>query len=299
LVVFDLVTAALLSWRVVLAHGAFLRQHCSLTAGLALVILYALLRIAPINHVEFGAAEMARLFLILSFAQRLSHNAASNENFSGWGPARTVAASLATTLHLSHFMLAPLVRRLYCRALGTFGLQQLSWNLKYETGLWDSPERSPETIRRVTDLCGGGKLVEFGCGKGELPRRLPSGTFSTYVGFDISDLAIAEAQAAATSSGLRNASFHQADMAKWTGNSGIQLILAEECLYYLNPCEQQAFLRKCCQSLSPTGKILVIVHDAIKHARTVITCRTLCHVLEDESIKTRTYLILAPKPDAT
>lgn len=55
-VVFALATSSVLAWRWLRAHGAFLCRHRSLTAGLALVVLYALLRMASINHVEFGTA---------------------------------------------------------------------------------------------------------------------------------------------------------------------------------------------------------------------------------------------------
>lgn len=51
-----LATAALLAWRFIRSHGKFLGRNRTLTTGLCLVILYAVLRITAINHVEFNSA---------------------------------------------------------------------------------------------------------------------------------------------------------------------------------------------------------------------------------------------------
>ena len=51
-----LATAALLAWRFVRSHGKFLCRNRTLTTGLCLVILYAVLRMIAINHVEFSSS---------------------------------------------------------------------------------------------------------------------------------------------------------------------------------------------------------------------------------------------------
>jgi cyclopropane fatty-acyl-phospholipid synthase-like methyltransferase len=187
------------------------------------------------------------------------------------------------------------MRRVCWRVMRLLGWKRLSWNDQYRRGEWNSDRRSANAIQRVIDLCRGGKLIEFGCGYGELPHFLPEGTFSSYVGLDISDVAIANARQLAKDRGLAGCEFCQMDMAEWSGDSGVSLIHIEECLYYLKEREQEDFLQVCCRSLAPQGRILVVVHDGVKHAHTLDTCRRVCAVAEEEVISTRIYLTLTRK----
>jgi cyclopropane fatty-acyl-phospholipid synthase-like methyltransferase len=188
--------------------------------------------------------------------------------------------------------LTELPKRAYWRVLRLFGHERNSWNKQYESGVWSSGQRSPQTVSLMAELCRGGKLIEFGCGEGELPHLLPAGSFSDYLGMDISDVAVGRAQARAAQAGLRNARFQQADMAKWEGASAVTAILAEECLYYLTPEQIEVFLSRACASLVPDGRIVIVVHSAVKHARTLNVCRQVCRVLEDKLHGGRAYLVL-------
>ena len=51
-----LATAALLAWHFVRSHWKFLGRNRTLTTGLCLVTLYAILRMSAINHVELSSA---------------------------------------------------------------------------------------------------------------------------------------------------------------------------------------------------------------------------------------------------
>lgn len=142
----------------------------------------------------------------------------------------------------------------------------------------------------------GGRLVEFGCGFGQLPRNLPRGTFSSYVGIDISDCAIREARKRAREAGISGCDFFQGDMASWPGDSSVSLIVVIECLYYLSGKRLNDFLKRCCDSLTPQGAILVVVHSAQKHWKTLRACSRICKVFKEEQVETRTYLTLV-RPD--
>ena len=188
-----------------------------------------------------------------------------------------------------------LIRKAWWKMLRSLGRNRASWNGQYLSSVCDSVQRSDNTLSRVIELCNGGKLIEFGCGDGSLPRLLPNDAFTFYKGFDISDVAIARARHLAQRSGLNACEFYQVDMTQWRGDSSISLILLEECLYYLNKREQVEFLGRCCRSLGPEGLILVVVHDGDKHSRTLITCRNVCSVVAEEVISHRSYLTLARK----
>ena len=179
------------------------------------------------------------------------------------------------------------------RSLRLLGREQESWNDQYLKGKWNSDKPSLNCLARVIALSKGGRLIEFGCGYGTLPYALPPGTFSSYAGFDISDVAITKANQTATERGLEGCAFFQMDMAAWLGDSNVSLILVQECLYYLKQREQEHFLLTCCRSLAADGRILVVVHDGKKHRRTLDTCRRVCSLVKEELISPRTYLTLA------
>jgi trans-aconitate methyltransferase len=184
-----------------------------------------------------------------------------------------------------------LARRLYWRFLRAVGAESYSWDCQFKTGVRTRKEASPHTIEIVTQLCQGGLLVEHGCGETVLPRFLPEGTFSRYIGFDISEVAIRKAAQGAPA----HCAFEQADMKTWQGeNYGATLVVLQECLYYLKPAKVAAFLLRCCRNLAPDGKILVIIHDRQKHGKTAEVCRQICRVHSEKTIGRRLYLVLGP-----
>lgn len=186
-------------------------------------------------------------------------------------------------------------RRIYWRLLRAIGFRKLSWDLQFKAGVWGAKPRSPHTINAVLELGKGGYLVEFGCGTGTLPLALPRNTFSKYEGYDISEFAVKKATEIAQAKGYATYKFNQADMAEWKGTSGATLILAEECINYPSLTEVENFMRVCSRSLAPGGKILVIIHDGIKHAASLDVCRKTCNVVSDTVVDSRAFLVLSPK----
>jgi O-methyltransferase involved in polyketide biosynthesis len=84
-------------------------------------------------------------------------------------------------------------------------------------------------------------------------------------------------------------------MATWQGDChDAALIVLEECLYYLRPAEARRFLVRCFRNLAPDGRILVILHDARKHAAPATLCRRVCRIHDETLIGSRLYLTLGP-----
>lgn len=186
----------------------------------------------------------------------------------------------------------------YCRIQRLFGFKRQSWNRQFKAGRWKRTKHCPILIQQVAELCSGGQILEFGCGEGDVPHMLPHGSFSEYRGYDISDVAIELAKGKAQAAGLTNCFFEQADMAEWQGHYEASVILVEESLYYLSPKKAKSFLQRCCDNLAPYGAILVVVHSATKHAKTLEICREVCHELDSKQTP-RTYLTLCPKGAVT
>ena len=173
------------------------------------------------------------------------------------------------------------------------GFKRFSWDKQYEAGVWCRSPSNEDTHDYVVNLCQGGRLIEFGCGEGTLLFSLPRSAFSDYTGYDISSVAAKRAQERADQAGLQMVKFEQGDMAEWRGASDVSLILVEECLMYLTTSDAEQFLRRCCDSLSPNGKIVVIVHSATKWAQTLETCRRVCKVDNETVVGGRTFMVLS------
>lgn len=189
-------------------------------------------------------------------------------------------------------MKVPFHKRIMWRAIRMLGKEQQAWDDQFREGVWDRGPRSPEVVKRVQQFARGGRILEFGCGTGTLPRLLPEDSFSEYTGIDISGFAVEQAKKLCDKAGLQNCRFLQGDMATWPGSSDEDLILLEECLYYIRGVSLVNFCRLCKQSLSPDGTVLVIVHSAKKHRRTLEVCKQIFDDAVEEQVSTRTFLRL-------
>jgi SAM-dependent methyltransferase len=108
-----------------------------------------------------------------------------------------------------------------------------------------------EVLRRsVARFVTGKKVLELGCGEAHLTQALFFDAASVK-SIDISAIAIGRA----TSKGLPNASFENADLLN-VSYEGYGVIAAIECLYYLPASEQEDFFAKVAREHS--GKILIV-----------------------------------------
>lgn len=98
--------------------------------------------------------------------------------------------------------------------------------------------RDKNLRRRLSPLVEGKSVLDLGCGEGHVTEIAFSRARSV-TGVDISAVAIERANKRR----IANTTFESADFLEYSF-SGYDVICALECLYYLNPVEQNAFFNK-------------------------------------------------------
>lgn len=177
---------------------------------------------------------------------------------------------------------------------GSRRLRAWSQNDQYRRGRWArlAGSRRPAVVELVTGLAAGGDVVEFGCGEGHLASAMDPSVYSTWLGYDIAALAV---ESARTRAGSDRCRFEVLDCTAWPGASGLQLIVAEECLYYLRGADLHRFLERCRDSLAPGGAMLATFSRPGRHPETEDACGQVFPAVElvDDPSGGR-YLVLRP-----
>jgi 2-polyprenyl-3-methyl-5-hydroxy-6-metoxy-1,4-benzoquinol methylase len=138
-----------------------------------------------------------------------------------------------------------------------------TWNRQYDTGSWDYLEATRELARYsvIAGYCRqlkpAARVLDVGCGTGVLAQWLSSASISSYVGVDLSSVAIEQAR----QSNIPGAQFAIADAATFEPSQEFDVIVFNEMLYYLENPEEH--VRRIARSLAPGGLLIVSIwyHD--------------------------------------
>lgn len=113
--------------------------------------------------------------------------------------------------------------------------KRFSWNYKYFIGKWDYIENQNTGYNKIVEhvnYCNinNPKILDLGCGFGSLCKYLNEDDFSSLLGVDLSDTAIAKAKKKKYS----NTNFIVADIQKFETNEKFDIIILNEVIYYLD-----------------------------------------------------------------
>ena len=149
------------------------------------------------------------------------------------------------------------VQALILPSRGVFSITRDTWEQEYARGYWERMGVLSE-LGRYSIIAGycdflkpQGSILDIGCGKGLLPRRMSRGPGTCYLGVDISSIAIDQACAA----DLPGTEFVVANATTFEPPHPFDIVIFNEILYYFPDSYEQ--LRRYQRYLAPNGLLII------------------------------------------
>lgn len=145
-----------------------------------------------------------------------------------------------------------------------------TWETQYAAGRWDFLGQLSELARfsvlagYICHLKPGGAVLDTGCGQGVLLRRLPSSSYSRYVGIDVSGSAISVAQKQQN----ERSTFLAADCEEYSPAEQFDVIVFNEVLCCLR--DPLRTVERYARSLKSDGLLLVSMCTAARGSATIL-----------------------------
>lgn len=149
-----------------------------------------------------------------------------------------------------------------------------TWDEEYRTNQWqylhdlDQLPRYGVVAGYIRHLRPGASVLDVGCGDGILLEALSRGTYSSYVGLDLSEVAINAAKALTSD----RSTFHCGDAAVWKPDGKFDIIVFNEAVYYFY--DPLAILSRYETALTRDGLLIVSMYS--RGGNTARIWRKLC-----------------------
>ena len=147
---------------------------------------------------------------------------------------------------------------------GTPALKRRLWDWEFRRGRWACLDETPDDPAHtyLTQYASGGRILDLGCGPCGASRYLDPATYASYVGVDISGVAVEQARRKNTRA---QNSYVQSDFEDYRPDVPFDVILLGDSLYYLSVKDALGMLRRYQQHLSSGGVFIVKMHRTISN----------------------------------
>jgi 2-polyprenyl-6-hydroxyphenyl methylase/3-demethylubiquinone-9 3-methyltransferase len=159
--------------------------------------------------------------------------------------------------------LSNIIRRMK-QSWGTAEIKRRLWNKEFQEGHWDFIDHTQGDV--VYDVvgryCRKGRILDLGCGSGNTGCELDVDLYATYVGVDVSDVALEKAVSRSRKAGRQNRNrYVRGDIVDYVPEGKFDVILFRESIYYVQRSKIAPLLIRYAESLAPEGVIIVRWHD--------------------------------------
>jgi 2-polyprenyl-3-methyl-5-hydroxy-6-metoxy-1,4-benzoquinol methylase len=185
---------------------------------------------------------------------------------------------------------------------GPASLRVRLWDTEFRRGHWDGIESTADDYlyQHLGRYLRGGSLLDMGCGTGNTATELDPGSYSRYVGTDLSGIAIERARTRSAEHGRSSKNtYHVGDLQSYEPSGRFEVILFRESLYYVPTLKVRSMLDRLADSLSDDGVFVVRMWHRGRHADLVKTITQSYEVLECAPHGSSDAIVLVFRPRQT
>jgi len=173
--------------------------------------------------------------------------------------------------------------RALLQAYGTGHVKKRLWDVEFSKGRWDCLDRTPGdcVYPYLERYAKHGRILDLGCGSGSTGNELDASAYASYVGVDISGVAIARAQQRSEDNRRADKNrYQQSDIFSYVPDQSFDVILFRDSIYYIPRRHIRAMLRRYAQYLRDGGVFIVRMADGAKYRDIVETIADHFAVIE-------------------
>jgi SAM-dependent methyltransferase len=192
-------------------------------------------------------------------------------------------------------LMAP-IRALLKRGSPGF-IKRAVWNSEFKRGhfLHDNLHKGyrSQICEKIEYYCRGGDILDLGCSDGHVGLGLKISEYSSYLGVDISEIAVKSAYEKLKAYGdERNGknNFVVHDICNYKPKKKIDVIVFKDSFYYINKLQQLPVLYEYHTFLNPAGVFIVQMDNIARHGWIRDVIRVNFSILEDEESTENDYM---------
>jgi SAM-dependent methyltransferase len=163
------------------------------------------------------------------------------------------------------------VQNVWRRVLQSWGnseAKRATWNSEFSCGRWDHLAETPGdcVYGYVEKYADKGDILDLGCGSGNTGNELDYSAYRSYVGVDVSDVAIQKAIDRTSLSGRTSKNrYVRSDILTYSPEGTYRVILFRESLYYVPRGAIVGMLKRYRRYLGDGGVIIIRLCDRERH----------------------------------
>ena len=124
----------------------------------------------------------------------------------------------------------------YVRRRAPSSLKRFFWDREYRSGRWDRIDSTvgDPTYPYIEKYLANGNILDLGCGPGSTANELAGASYSSYVGVDISTIAVRKAERRTQREGrTAKISFVNSDFMSYVPQQRFDVVLMRESIYHV------------------------------------------------------------------